>query len=100
MQGGQGPESTSQPGFKSEGTAWSKNMFKPAERVFTKPTRPILIEDGIGAVLDQKENNKYVFPILKGDIGTFSMHKSTSEEGESTSVGLVSGTQLTVVAGY
>ena len=56
-------------------------MFEPATRVFTKPTRPVLIEDGIGAVLDTKENNKHVFPILKGDLGTFSMQKTYDEEG-------------------
>jgi len=71
-------------------------MFEPITRVFSKPQRPVLIEDGIGAVLDTMENNQHIFPILRGDVGSFSKH---SEEGPSE-VGIVSGNQLSVVAGY
>jgi hypothetical protein len=28
-------------------------MFKPLEKVFTKLNRPVLFEDGVGAVLDK-----------------------------------------------
>jgi hypothetical protein len=97
LNGGKQPKKSAQAGFRSSNTAWSSNMFDPLTRVFTKPTRPILVEDGIGAVLDRKENNKHVFPILRGDLGVYS--KNDKQEGEM-SVGLVSGSQLTLVAGY
>jgi len=51
-------------------------MFEPLGRVFTKPTRPVLIEDGIGAVLDSNINNQHIFPILRGDIGSYSKHSN------------------------
>lgn len=48
-------------------------------------------------MLDKKENNRHVFPILRGDLGVHS--KNPQQEGEH-GVGLVSGSQLTIVAGY
>ena len=62
MQGGQPPKDMS---YTSQTrTAWSSELFAPVTRVFSKPQRPVLFEDGIGAVLDSAANNKHVFPIL------------------------------------
>jgi hypothetical protein len=96
-QGGTPPKSSAQSAFKTKNTAWSKNLFEPLERVFTKPERPILFEDGLGAVLDTNENNKHVFPILRGDHGVHSRH-ATHTGGKQNA--LVSGSQMTLVAGY
>lgn len=85
LQGGVPPLFTAQNAFSTENVAWSANMFEPATRVFTKPKRPILVEDGVGALLDTKENNPHVFPILRGDIGTY----TRQTQGEK--VGLVAG---------
>lgn len=97
LNGGKAARKTAQAAFKTESIAWSKNLFKPLERVFTKPERPILVEDGIGAVLDTMENNQHVFPILRGDVGT---HSRNSNQTGATEYGMVSGNQLTIVAGY
>jgi len=95
--GGLPPKESAQGAFKTNNVAWSKSMFEPLERVFTKLDRPILFEDGIGAVLDTNENNKHVFPILRGDTGVYSRHHT--ETGKKAT-GLVSGEQMTLVAGY
>jgi len=72
MEGGNPPESSTQTAFKHSGTAWSSDLFEPLDSsqgtgsgVFTKPSRPVLFEDGVGAVLDTPKNNKHVFPILR-----------------------------------
>lgn len=96
LQGGSAPQKSAQAAFHTKNTAWSQNMFKPIERVFTKPERPILVEDGIGAVLDTTENNQHVFPILRGDIGSFSRH----DDAGPAEINLVSGSGLSIVTGY
>lgn len=97
LNGGKQAEKTAQVAFRTQNVAWSQSMFEPLTRVFTKPTKPILVEDGIGAVLDTNLNNQHVFPILKGDVGIHS--RNPSQEGNKE-FGLVSGSQLTIVAGY
>ena len=97
LNGGTPAENTAQGAFRTQNVAWSKSMFEPLTRVFSKPSKPILVEDGIGAVLDTKENNQHVFPILKGDVGVYS--RNANQEG-TTEYGMVSGSQLTIVAGY
>jgi len=56
-----------------------------------------MYEDGIGMVLDDKKNNKHVFPILRADQASYSYNP---QAGERKQVGIVSGQQLTLVAGY
>ena len=76
---------------------WSSDLFEPLERVFSKLDRPILIEDGIGMVLDNNKNNQHVFPILKADQGSYSFNPAGPVR---TKTALYSGNQLTLVAGY
>lgn len=52
---------------------------------------------GIGSVLDQ--NNRYVFPILRGESTTMSV-TDLEPSDEVPSISSVSGEQLTLVAGY
>ena len=40
--------------IKQGDVAYSKDLFEPLERVFTKPESPILFEDGVGSVIDTK----------------------------------------------
>jgi hypothetical protein len=54
-------------------------MFEPLERVFTKPEKPILFEDGVGSVIESKNKNMHVFPILKACPGCFSYNKATDD---------------------
>lgn len=96
MEGGVAPKTGSHAGLTR--TAWSSSLFEPLERVFTKLTRPVLFEDGIGALLDNHENNKHVFPILRADPGSFSTNPNTP--ADKSKFGSVSGQQLTLVAGY
>jgi hypothetical protein len=49
-------------------------MFEPLHRVFTPLDRPVLFEDGIGALLDTPKNNRHVFPILRADEGSYSFN--------------------------
>lgn len=72
-------------------------MFEPLERVFSKLERPVLFENGVGAVLDNNKNNQHVFPILRADEGSYSFNPAAAERHET---GLVSGEHLTLVAGY
>jgi hypothetical protein len=72
-------------------------LFEPLHRVFSKLERPVLFEDGVGAVLDSNKNNQHVFPILRGDVGSYSHNSKAAERHET---GLVSGEHLTLVAGY
>ena len=97
LNGGQGPAKTAQDAFKSKNVAWTQNMFGPLDRVFTAPKRPILIEDGMGAVLDTKDNNQHVFPILRGDQGMYSKNPT---EAAGKQIAANAGSQITVVAGY
>lgn len=97
LQGGQAPAQANQGGFKTRDVAWSSNLFEPLERVFTKLDRPVLIEDGLGSVIDSNKNNQHVFPILRADKGSYSFNADAEPRHET---GLVSGEQLTVVAGY
>ena len=48
------PHDHSARGIKKESMAFSKDLFEPLERVFTKPESPILFEDGVGSVIDSK----------------------------------------------
>lgn len=82
------PKSSAQSAFNTKNVAWSNNLFEPLERVFTKLERPILFEDGLGAVLDTNVNNKHVFPILRGDHGVHSRHATKTGSAQN---GLVSG---------
>ena len=97
LQGGQPPSSAAQGGFRTKDVAWSSNLFEPLERVFSKIDRPVLIEDGLGSVIDSNKNNQHVFPILRADRGSFSYNSNAEARRET---GIVSGEQLTVVAGY
>jgi hypothetical protein len=97
MQGGKAPERTSQPAFRRKNVTWSAELFEPLERVFTPLERPVLFEDGIGAVLDTNKNNSHVFPILRADPGGYSYNAGAPERRQT---GGVSGNQLTLVAGY
>jgi len=97
MNGGVPPKSSSQKAFKQENLAWSSDLFTPLERVFTKLDRPVLFEDGVGAVIDSKSNNMNVFPILRGSPGSFSFNKGAEDRKQT---GPYSGNQLTLVAGY
>jgi len=72
-------------------------LFEPLERVFSKLERPVLFEDGVGGVLDSNKNNQHVFPILRGDEGSYSFNRGASDRHET---GLVSGQHLTLVSGY
>ena len=59
MQGGKAPKSAAQAGFSSDNVAWSNNVFAPltgSKKVFSQLSRPVLFEDGIGAVIDTKNN--------------------------------------------
>jgi hypothetical protein len=47
MQGGE----SSLPTTRLNRTSWSANLFKPLERVFTKPVTPIVFEDGVGMIV-------------------------------------------------
>lgn len=104
MEGGPAPVSSAQTAFKQSRTAWSTELFEPLDQskgsgsgVFTKPERPVLFEDGVGAVLDTPKNNQHVFPILRAAPGSYSYNPSAPERSQ---IGLVSGKQLTLVAGY
>lgn len=104
MEGGTPPESSAQTAFKQSQVAWSSELFEPLDSskgtgsgVFTKPSRPVLFEDGIGAVLDTPKNNKHVFPILRAAQGSYSYNANAPERKQ---IGMVSGKQLTLVAGY
>ena len=72
-------------------------MFEPLHRVFTPLDRPVLFEDGIGALLDQPKNNRHVFPILRADEGSYSFNQGAPERTQTSSV---SGNQLSLVTGY
>ena len=76
MQGGKSPNNGK---HTQERTAWSSSLFTPLDRVFTKPTRPVLFEDGIGALLDTTDKNKHVFPILRADPGSYSYNKNAGQ---------------------
>lgn len=78
MNGGT-PGKNSQRGFKEGNVAWSQDMFEPLERVFTKPEKPILFEDGVGSVIESKNKNMHVFPILKACPGCFSFNKAADD---------------------
>lgn len=97
MQGGEPPRQASQSAFKTGGVSWSKTLFEPMERVFTKLDRPVLFENGLGAVLDIGKNNEHVFPILRADQGSYSFNADASARADA---GIVAGQQLTLVAGY
>ena len=47
--------------------------------------------------MDGEKNNQHVFPILRADQGAFSYNPSAPERKET---GIISGNQLTLVAGY
>lgn len=79
LNGGTPAENTAQAAFRTSNVAWTKSMFEPLTRVFTRPTKPVLVEDGIGAILDTMENNQHVFPILKGDVGVHS--RNSNQDG-------------------
>ena len=72
-------------------------MFEPLHRVFTPLDRPVLFEDGIGALLDLPKNNRHVFPILRADEGSYSFNQGAPERTQTSSV---SGNQLSLVTGY
>ena len=72
-------------------------MFEPLETVFSKLERPVLFEDGVGAVLDSNKNNQHVFPILRGDESSFSHNPKAADRHETS---LISGEHLTLVSGY
>uniref|UniRef100_A0A7S3IMK6 Dolichyl-diphosphooligosaccharide--protein glycosyltransferase 48 kDa subunit n=1 Tax=Strombidium inclinatum TaxID=197538 RepID=A0A7S3IMK6_9SPIT len=95
MQGGHPPVAATQKAFSTSGLAWSNNMFSPLGRVFSKLERPVLFEDGIGAIVDTQ--NEYVFPILKSDPSGYSYHPQASEEKQH---GFGAGQQLSLVTGY
>ena len=78
MNGGT-PGKNSQRGFKEGNVAWSQDMFEPLERVFTKPEKPILFEDGVGSVIESKNKNMHVFPILRASPGCFSFNKGADD---------------------
>lgn len=72
-------------------TSWSKNLFEPLvgnKNVFTKLDRPVLFEDGVGALLDSENNNQHVFPILRADKGAYSYNPGAPERKET---GILSG---------
>lgn len=96
MEGGEAPKTGAQASLSR--TAWSSSLFEPLERVFSKLERPVLYEDGIGSILDNNENNKHVFPILRADPGSFSVNPNAPTD--KSKYGGVSGQQLTLVAGY
>ena len=86
MEGGQPPESSAQTAFKQSNIAWSSDLFEPLDSskgsgsgVFTKPSRPVLFEDGVGAVLDTPKSNKHVFPILRASEGSYSYNAEAPE---------------------
>lgn len=86
MQGGKAPKDTAQAAFKRTNTTWSSSLFEPLHRVFTPLERPVLFEDGIGALLDSPKNNRHVFPILRADPGSYSFNAGASEEGSTGSI--------------
>ncbi len=53
---------------------------------------------GVGAVLDP--SNKFAFPILRAESTTVSINPEKKERSEGDSQVVVSGEQLTLVAGY
>ena len=76
--------------------AWSNNIFEPlTKKVFSPLNRPVLYEDGVGAVIDK--DNEQVFPILKADPSGYSFNPKAPQRRDT---GIVSGQQLTLVAGY
>ena len=91
MQGGSQPDHASVMAGKHQNVSWSKNIFEPLyknQQIFSKLDRPVLYEDGLGAILDSQTNNEHVFPILRADQGAFSYNPSAPDRKE---VGLVSG---------
>ena len=98
MQAGTVQNQASAPAHAVSNVAWSQNLFEPLARVFSVPERPILFEDGVGAVLDTPKRNQHVFPILRADQGSYSYHGTADEDQKR--VGVVSGNQLALVAGY
>lgn len=57
MHGGAAPEGATQGAFKLDNLSWSKNQFEPLvgeKNVFTKLTRPVMFEDGVGMLLDSE----------------------------------------------
>jgi hypothetical protein len=50
------PELLAQSSLKTNNVAWLQNLFEALERVFSKFQRPVLLEEGVGAVLDNKKN--------------------------------------------
>lgn len=83
MQGGKSPKEATQGAFKTENVTWSSELFEPLERVFTKLDRPVLFEDGVGAILDNNQNNHHVFPILKADEASFSYNRAGPVRGKT-----------------
>lgn len=57
LNGGKPPAKSAQESFKTKNVAWTQTLFDPLSRVFSVPKRPILVEDGMGAVLDSIDNN-------------------------------------------
>lgn len=88
MQGGSPPADATQGAFKTKDIAWSKNLFEPLERVFTKLDRPVLFESGVGSIIDNKQKNQHVFPILRADDASFSFNKDADQRKE---IGIMSG---------
>ena len=82
------PHDHSARGIKKESMAFSKDLFEPLERVFTKPESPILFEDGVGSVIDSKQNNMHVFPILRACPGCFSYNSKAEDRKQ---IGPISG---------
>lgn len=76
MQGGKAPSNSK---ASHSRTAWSSSLFTPLEKVFTQPSRPVLFEEGIGALLDTNTNNKHVFPILRADPGSYSFNEKAEQ---------------------
>ena len=87
MEGGQAPKGTTHAGISQ--TAWSSSLFEPLERVFTKPNKPVLFEEGIGAVIDDNQNNRHVFPILRADPGSYSTNPNAPKD--ASPLGALSG---------
>lgn len=86
MQGGKAPKDTAQAAFKQNNVTWSSSLFEPLHRVFTPLERPVLVEDGIGALLDSPKNNRHVFPILRADPGSYSFNQGATERSQTSGV--------------
>ena len=75
---------------------YSRNLFEPftstSKGIFSQSEKPVAFTGGVAQIIDPE--NQYVFPILKAEQTTFSLHSDKNEVAKS------SGDAITLVSGY